>query len=186
MDRLDEIEQELNDATERTRRLVSSTEGRLFTVRPHPSAWSASECVAHLSMTTETFLPMLKSVIEDARKRGVTAKARPSLDLMGRFMKWFLEPPVRKRVATTAPFVPRAVRARAEALAEFIAQQGRLIDVLHSARGLPLNRMKVVSPFNPRVKYNVYSAFRILAAHERRHLWQAERAVEVLRGRLVA
>ena len=39
----------------------------------------------------------------------------------------------------------------------------------------------VISPFDKRVKYNMYSAFRILIAHERRHLWQAEQAVDTLR-----
>ena len=43
MDALDSVEQELNDATERARRLVDTTEPRFFTVRPHPSSWSAAE-----------------------------------------------------------------------------------------------------------------------------------------------
>ena len=36
-------------------------------------------------------------------------------------------------------------------------------------------------PFDSRVKYNVYSAFLIVAAHQRRHLWQAEQAIDSLR-----
>jgi hypothetical protein len=35
---------------------------------------------------------------------------------------------------------------------------------------------KVTSPFDSRVSYNVFSMFCILETHERRHLWQAERA----------
>ena len=186
MQSLEDVEQELNEATARAQRLVGSTEPRLFTVRPNPASWSAAECLAHLSLTTETFLPKLKQTIEDARRQGLNADARPSMDLFGRLLKWFLEPPVRKRVKTSAPFVPKAVRARAEAIAEFIAFQLRLIDVLHNARGLDVNRIRILSPFDPKVKYNIYSAFRILAAHQRRHLWQAEKAVEELRGRMVA
>jgi len=33
----------------------------------------------------------------------------------------------------------------------------------------------VQSSFNPRIHYNLLSFFAILAAHQRRHLWQAER-----------
>jgi hypothetical protein len=176
-----EILNELNDATDRARRLVDSTEPRLFTVRPQLSAWSASECIAHLSISTEQFLPVLRTAIEDARKRGVRPEQKPSMDLMGRILRWFLEPPVRSRVKTAARFVPKGVRAKAEALAEFVSLQGQLIELVRSAEDIGLSRVKIVSPFDKRVRYSIYSAFLIVTAHQRRHLWQAEQAVAVLR-----
>jgi len=102
------------------------------------------------------------------------------MDWLGATLRWFLEPPVRSRVKAAARFVPRAVRAKAETLAEFTSLQQKLLDVLHDARDLDLAGIRVVSPFDRRVKYNLYSAFRIIAAHERRHLWQAEQAVAAL------
>jgi hypothetical protein len=41
------------------------------------------------------------------------------------------------------------------------------------ASGLDLNRLRLASAFNPRLKYNLFSRFHVLAAHERRRLWQA-------------
>ena len=176
-----ELEAELNEATERARALVRDTDGRLFTVRPNLSSWSPAECIAHLSISTEQFLPLLEAAIEKARKSGWIARRAPRMDLFGAVLRWFLEPPVRRKVKTTAPFVPRAVRAKAEALGEFLNLQGKLLDLIRAARDLDLRRMKLVSPFDRRVRYNVYSAFRIVIAHQRRHLWQAEQAVEALR-----
>ena len=66
MARFSQIEDELSEVIERAKRLVDSTEPRLFTVRPQLSAWSASECIAHLSISTEQFLPPLRAAIEDA------------------------------------------------------------------------------------------------------------------------
>ena len=103
------------------------------------------------------------------------------MDFLGGILRWFLEPPIRKRVKTTAPFVPKSTRAKAEAFGEFSALQAKLLDLLRAARGLDLKKIKVVSPFDTRVRYNLYSAFRIVAAHQRRHLWQAARAVESIR-----
>lgn len=183
MDPLEAVEQELNDVIARARKLVDATEPRLFTVRPHPSSWSASECIAHLNISTEMFLPVLREAVEDARRRGLTG-GRTSMDLLGRILRWFLEPPVRTRVKTAARFVPRAVRAKAESIAEFASLQSKLIELLHAAQGLAMSRMKIVSPFDKRVRYNAYSAFRITAAHQRRHLWQAEQAVDALRRRM--
>jgi hypothetical protein len=179
MDPLDEVEQELNEATRRAWALVQSTDGRLFTVRPEPGRWSAAECLAHLSISTDLFLPVLRKAISESKKG--TAK-KPKMDLLGRILRWFLEPPIRQRVKTSAPFVPKSVRAKADAFGEFAALQEKLMDVLRDAREADLSQ-KIVSPFDKRVKYNLYSAFRIVAAHERRHLWQAEQTVAALRRR---
>lgn len=177
MEPFGEVEKELNEATRRAWHLVQSTDGRLFTVRPHPMSWSAAECLGHLSLSTELFLPVLRSAIDQAKK---TPRGTPKMDLIGRVLAWFLEPPIRKRVQTTAPFVPKSTRAKAESFGEFAALQERLIDLLHEAEGIDW-KTRIVSPFDKRVRYNVYSAFRIVAAHERRHLWQAEQAVAELR-----
>lgn len=180
-DAIEEVEKELTEATQRAWSLVQSTDGRLFTVRPNTQSWSAAECLSHLSISTQMFLPVLQKALDDARKRGFLARGKMKMDLIGRVLRWFLEPPIRQRVKTAAPFVPRSVRAKADAFGEFANLQSRLTEMLSAARDLDLSRVKIVSPFDKRVRYNVYSAFRILVAHQRRHLWQAEQAVAALR-----
>ncbi|HYR28694.1 MAG TPA: DinB family protein [Thermoanaerobaculia bacterium] len=180
---LDDVEAELDDATKRAWQLIRSTDPRHFTVRPTPGSWSAAECLSHLSISTEMFLPVLRKAIDDAKARGWKSERKPSMDMLGRLLRWFLEPPIRKRVATAAPFVPKSVRAKAEAFGEFSTLQSKLVDLVQEASGLDLKRMKIVSPFDKRVKYNVYSAFLILVAHQRRHLWQAEQVIAELRRR---
>ena len=178
MDAIEEVEKELNEATRRAWALVQSTDGRLFTVRPQPSRWSAAECLTHLSISTELFLPVLRNALGPARAS--RKRRKPKMDLLGRILRWFLEPPIRQRVKTTAPFVPKAVRTKADAFTEFAALQEKLIELLRDAQDADL-RQKIVSPFDKRVRYNLYSAYRIVAAHERRHLWQAEQAVAELK-----
>jgi hypothetical protein len=174
---LEDVESELSEATSRAWQLVRTTDGRVFTVRPTPRDWSAAECLAHLSLSTEQFLPVIENAIDAARKEGWTSTRKPKMDVLGRTLRWFLEPPIRKRVKTAARFVPRSARAKAEAFGEFATLQSKLVDMVHAAEGLDLRKIKVVSPFDTRVKYNLYSAFRIVVAHQRRHLWQAEQAV---------
>jgi hypothetical protein len=182
VDPLETVEKELNEATRRAWTLVQSTDGRLFTVRPKAQSWSAAECLAHLSISTEMFLPVLRKSIDDSRRK--QRKGNPKMDVVGRVLAWFLEPPIRKRVKTAAPFVPKSTRAKAEAFGEFVSLQEKLMDLLRDAREVDL-RAKIVSPFNARVRYNLLSAFHIVAAHERRHLWQAEQAVVRLTPALI-
>ena len=180
---LEEVESELSEATSRAWQLVRSTDGRLFTVRATPRDWSAAECIAHLSLSTEQFLPVLQKAIDEAQKKGWKSQKKPAMDVVGRALRWFLEPPIRKRVKTAGRFVPRSARAKAEAFGEFATLQSKLVDAVHAAEGLDLRKIKVTSPFDRRVKYNLYSAFKIVVAHQRRHLWQAEQAVaQVKRG----
>lgn len=179
MDPLEDVEKELNEATRRAWTLVQSTDGRLFTVRPSPLRWSAAECLAHLSISSELFLPVLGNALVKART-STKKRGNAKMDLLGRILAWFLEPPIRTKVRTSAPFVPKSTRAKADAFGEFASLQEKLIDLLRDAREVDL-RMKIVSPFDKRVRYNLVSAFHILAAHERRHLWQAEQAVAELR-----
>ena len=182
-----DVERELNEATARAWNLVRSTDPRLFTVRPDPNRWSAAECLAHLSISSDLFLPVLRRALDDAATRGVRASSRaPKMDILGSILRRFLEPPIRRRVKTTAPFVPRSVRAKNEAFGEFSTLQEKLLQLLREAKTFNLQKIKVVSPFDKRVRYNVFSAFRIIAAHQRRHLWQAEQVIADLRVRTVA
>jgi DinB superfamily len=67
-----------------------------------------------------------------------------------------------------------------EVLPAFLACQDEVLQVIAAAKGLPLDRMKITSPFDHRVRYSVWSSFCANAAHQRRHLWQAERVADVL------
>jgi hypothetical protein len=68
-----------------------------------------------------------------------------------------------------------------DALQTFLGEQERVLALVEQSVGLDLGARKVPSPVSRYVKYNVYSAFRIVTAHERRHLWQARRAALAVR-----
>ena len=68
----------------------------------------------------------------------------------------------------------------AEALvADFERLQSDVIACVSAAEGLPIDRIKLASPFDARVKYNLYSALTLVPRHQHRHLMQAERAAGV-------
>ena len=53
-------------------------------------------------------------------------------------------------------------------LKEFLTLQDYLAESLQRANGIAIDRLRVISPFDSRAKYNVFSCFQILAAHQRR------------------
>jgi hypothetical protein len=66
--------------------------------------------------------------------------------------------------------------AAGDVLQSFLKSQNQLLEVVSAASGLALDRIKVALPVDSRVRYNVWSSFQVTDAHQRRHLWQAERA----------
>jgi hypothetical protein len=58
-------------------------------------------------------------------------------------------------------------------VAAFAAAQRRYLQSVSAASGLRLSKIKVNSPASPLIKLTLEEAIALMAAHERRHLWQA-------------
>ena len=95
------------------------------------------------------------------------------MDLAG-WLVWLVTT-LRLPVKTTEPFVPVAT-VSAEVLSEFDELQQQLLERVARADRVDLTALKIVSPFDARLRYNVYAGFRLIAAHQRLHLRQAARA----------
>jgi hypothetical protein len=121
-------------------------------------------------------LPLLDAALRDLRRQRRSRASASRMDWTGRLVNASLEPRW-LRTKTVARFEPVSVGPLAEVLPVFLGCQDGIVRLLRSAEGLDLAAARIASPFNERVSYNAYSAFRILETHERRHLRQAERAV---------
>jgi hypothetical protein len=173
---------ELGSARERLHRLVATIPEDRWTQRPAPGSWSPAECVAHLNLTSVAFIPGLREAIAKARAAGGPAPARYRHDLLG-WMLWRSQRPGGgMKAKTSAAFIPQSTVPRAELIAEFDRLQEEQTELVRQGDGLPLSRMKVASPFAPRLKYSVYSALALIPTHQHRHLLQAERAWETISG----
>jgi hypothetical protein len=172
------IRRELDQATRRAQRLTASTTDQTFNRAPAPGAWSVGQCLAHLNITSMAYLPLLDAALAEHTAASVTGDFRYRAGLIGRLLAWSLEPPYRMKTKTAPDFAPAQYVERDAVLDDFVALQTGIDQRVVRSTGRDLNRMRIRSPFNARVQYNVYAAFLTLLAHERRHLWQAE---EVLR-----
>jgi hypothetical protein len=158
-------------------RLWASVSAERLAARPGPKAWSALECVEHLNISMRAFVPRLQAALAQARTLPSATDQPMKLSGMARWMVWWLEPPSRLRLTTTTPFLPVEYNA-AHVLPHFISLSRELAEMAEAAKGLRLDEVEIQSPFAERVRYSAYAAFRIIAAHNRRHLWQARRAID--------
>ena len=169
------LKHELLDARERARRVTEGLPATAWSRRPPSGGWSIGECLMHLNITSERYVPLLDDALRSIRTRGLLADGTLRRDFLGYMLSSFLEPPARMRIVTPPPFRPSQVDPMPDVLERFDYLQQELLVRLERGAGLALDRQRIVSPFNSRVRYNLYAAFCVLTAHQRRHLWQAER-----------
>jgi DinB superfamily len=168
-------------AQQKLRSLSDKASSAQFTKRPAPDAWSAADCVEHLNLTSRAYVPLLRTAIAEARLLRSPPSQQFRMDLPGRVFAFMVRPMRHMgkfklvRVKTTGPFTPRGGQTREQLLSEFVRLQSDLIGLARAADGLPIDHVKIQSPFG-KMRYNAYSALEIVARHEHRHLQQAEEA----------
>jgi hypothetical protein len=173
----------LESAQARLRRLFDSVGEKEWNRKPTQDAWSAAECVEHLNLTSRAYLPLLRDAVAEARLLRAPAPKRYKRDALGWFLAGMIGPMrhIGKlrvgKVKTTRDFVPHPTGDRTQILSEFVRLQSELSTLVQSAHGLAIDKVKIVSPFGGKMKYNAYSALVIIPRHEHRHIQQAEEAV---------
>jgi hypothetical protein len=180
---LEDIQKQMQEAVERAHRLAGGLSAESWGRRPTSDRWSVCECMIHLNMTSKAFLPRLQEAVRHGREQNIRSDGPFRMDFAGWLLTKLVEPPYRLKVKTTPPFVPESVEPKEKVLAEFEELQKKILLCVKDANGLALDRLKIASPFAERMKYSVYSTFRIIPAHQRRHLWQAEQTLLALEKR---
>jgi len=172
---------ELAAARTRLRRLANDTPEALWNARVTPTSWSVAECVAHLNITSQSYVPKLRTAIDEARAMGGGAPAHYRRSFFG-FLISATSGPMTTigrvrlgRIKTPPNFVPSGDLPKAVVVAEFEQFQDQLEAFTREADGFPLQRAMMQSTFDPRVTYDCYSALLLLPRHQHRHLDQAER-----------
>ena len=167
-DQLDAIER---DAQELVAGL-SEEDGRW---RARPDSWSVAECLDHLATANRVYLGAMQPAALRASEQGRQRRGPALPGIVGRLFVRTLEPPV------TAPFrmkSPRKIRPRsspglAESLSSFTASHDEVRAFVRAYASLDLAGVRFRNPLLPAVRFSLATGLYVIAAHERRHLWQA-------------
>jgi hypothetical protein len=174
---IDEFRRQFEQIAADADALVSPLGENQFTWKPTATAWSIAECLEHMNATARSYLPAIDEGIADAIRHGAYAEGPFHYSLIGRLFAHLMEPPARLRMRATIDKQPGPHRPKRETLAGFRAYQVQYVDRLRQANGIDLSRSCVRSPMASWIRIPLGSAFASMAAHERRHLWQARKIV---------
>jgi DinB family protein len=168
---------ELHDSSAAAEKLFAGRAPEQLLRKPGEKSWSAAECLEHLNLSNRAYLPRLEAALANLRSGNLRAAKHFRMNWNAALLKYWLEPPSRLRMPASAPFQPLTVHDPAVSLRDFCALNSQLVGLLESSRGFALDQALLVSPFAKNMKYSAYSAFALITAHNRRHLWQAERTL---------
>ena len=164
---------ELRRLIERVDASARSAPPQAWCRRPADDGWSAAECLEHLSLTAEAASRLLHAVPERTGRR----LRGPSPRWWVRLFVRSLEPPPRFRTRTRAAFRPNGQVDAATAVVRFRRTHAALARDVTTIAAADLHRVCVASPFGP-LTYTPLEWALVVAAHGRRHLWQAEQVLE--------
>jgi hypothetical protein len=172
---LRQLEDMLDAADADAGRLTHGLSEAQGTWRAAHDSWSVAECLDHLATANRVYLAAMTPAAHRARERGRlrVGPARPGL--LGRWFIRSLEPPVRPRLKGQAPqsIRPRTAPPLRDALAAFVDSQDAVRRFLRANADLDLAGVRFSNPFISALRFSLATGLRVIAAHERRHLWQA-------------
>ena len=166
------------DAVERDARALAANLGEaLGGWCAAPGTWSVAECLDHLATANRVYLHAMRPVAERAVKDGRRRRGPASPGLVGRWFIRTLEPPVKPRMRGKAPktIQPRQSPPLHDALRAFLASQDEVRAFLRTFADIDLAGVRFPNPFIRGVRFSLATGLHVIAAHERRHLWQAWR-----------
>ncbi len=167
---------EAYDAAERdARALVDQLSPMAGAWRAEAGSWSVAECLDHLAVANRVYLRAMQPAAERALAAGRLRRGPARPGLMGGWFVRSLEPPVSARFKLKAPrkIQPRAAPALDEAARDFFASQQDVRAFLRRFAAIDLAGVHFANPFIRGLRFSLATGLHVIAAHERRHLWQA-------------
>lgn len=169
----DRIIAEFNAADLRAAAVAKSLTVEQLNWRSDPGKWSVGQCLDHLRVANEVYIPPMTKALE-GRPHGVATELTPGW--FGRwFIKSYIEPSaVTKKGKAPSKIVPIAT-VDATILDRFLASNDDARALVERASQYDVNRIRFQNPFVPVIWFTVATGLEVLWRHQRRHLLQAER-----------
>ncbi|MFN2387852.1 MAG: DinB family protein [Thermoanaerobaculia bacterium] len=135
--------------------------------------WSIAECFDHLNHA-ERILPRFDRKLAEARAAGGRRRWPYRAGWIAGMYIRSVEPPVRRlRFRSPKAFRPHSETELTDAVPRFLRLQEDLARRVEESEGVDVSGIRMGSPVVRRFKMSMAEWFAFLAAHQRRHLWQA-------------
>ena len=141
------------------------------------SRWSVAQCLEHLLTANRQMVEMADQALDATRGRTLWQRLPIWPGLLGRMLVRTQSPNATRRFKAPGKAQPAASALDTAIVGRFVDQQRELIAKLDASATRDLAGAVMASPFLGIVTYSVLDGWRLIAAHERRHVQQAKRVM---------
>lgn len=167
----------IQDLIERTRKNMNQARKfnqfgiEALNQRPEQNSWSILECLEHLNLYGDFYVPEIKKRIETSNTDA--SKIFKSGIVGNYFAKSMLPKEKLNKMKTFDSMNPLGKPLTKSTIERFISQQEQLLNLLDQARKIDLNRTKTAISLTKWIKLKLGDTFRIVIYHNDRHIAQA-------------
>lgn len=182
---LDQRKDEINSTLAVVRNEFGPVSDQQFNLRPNPKKWSAAECITHLNLTQEIYVPQMLVVIENKDKYP-PAKNEFNHSWIGRMAYRAMQPKennvISFKMKTFSKFQPADETLEKDAILDtFIKYQMDMLEVITGLGDIDPEKPKINSALGPIFKMGIGDALRFMIAHNMRHILQAQNALSLIK-----
>jgi DinB superfamily len=174
---LDEVSAGLDEIARDAQATFGSLDGRQLNWKPDATRWSVAQCVEHLLTANRLMVAAADGALDPTQPRSVWQRAPLLPGLFGRLLVRSQSPENQRKFRAAPAAQPATSDIAADVIARFIEQQR---DAAQRVRALDRQTAAgtiMVSPFIRVITYSVLDGWRLMLAHDRRHIEQAGRVI---------
>jgi hypothetical protein len=176
---IQQVLDEIDDSDRAADALVATLSDAQFHWQPDGGrSWSIAQCLEHLATINVVYGGAVREGIELARQQGWARSGELKPGFFGQKFIESQEPPVKRRVRAPGTVRPGSQLTRDEILRRYHAAHEDVKRLIRNAATIDANRATFPNPFLKIVRVKVATGLRVIAAHDRRHLWQAEQVLK--------
>lgn len=175
---LEEVVAECAAMARDTRATFGALDAAQLNWRPDDTRWSVAQCFEHLLTSGTLVLQAADKALHPTAPSTLWQRLPVLPALAGRVLIDAVSPHGKRKFTAPPPARPAVSHIDPSIIARLIAFQD---DVTAGARGVSAAdaaRTIMISPFVSFVAYSVLDAYRVIAAHQRRHFEQAQRVTQ--------
>jgi hypothetical protein len=165
---------ELDASDRRAERVAGGLNSRQLNWQPAQGAWSVGQCLEHLRIANEVYLPAISNALSGSGRH----RRRVDELSLGRPSRWFIRTYIAPNPGGTRARAPRKIAPPGEVeplvLDAFLRSNQTARELVRRASEYDVNRIRFKNPFIPLLRFTIGTGLEITAKHQSRHLLQAE------------
>ena len=147
--------------------------------KPGAEQWSIAQCFDHLVTANQAYFPTFEKVLSGEQESTFWERLPVLPSLCGKLVIRAVAPETRRKRKNPTIFNPSSSNIEENIIRRFLSQQNDIVGYMKTTKKFDLEKIKISSPVSPLITYSLMDAYRIIVAHEERHLLQARRMADM-------